>query len=299
MAQDTTTETGCVIAIGGDLGSGKSTVAKLVAELLGCNRYSTGDMQRRMAVSMNLTSLELNKLSETDPSIDQKIDSSTVEIAAQEKRVIFDSRLAWHFVPQSFKVFLTVDPVIGAKRILEARRGSVEQYDSLEEAITQVTARRASEDKRFSEMYGIQMGRLANYHLVTDSSYVSQEVIAEQVVACVKKWQQGETFARCLLAPKTPFPAGDWTSESEAEEVTLLRVDRHYFALSGFAVLERGIQNSEVLLPMDLLANEDDAIATEETARQRVMREATPERAHAWEEAQGFQYPSYPPHFNQ
>ncbi len=297
MKMDTTTNDSCVIAIGGDLGSGKSTVAKLVAERLGISRYSTGDMQRRMALSLGMTSLELNKLSETDPSIDQRIDGSTVEIASQEKRVVFDSRLAWHFVPQAFKMFLTVDPVIGAKRILDAKRGNVEQYDSLDEAIAQVTARRASEDKRFSEMYSVQMSRLSNYHLVADSSYVSPEVIAEKVIECVQKWERGEPFARCFLSPKTPFPATDWTNDAGEDDIILLRVDRHYFALSGFMSLDSGLQNNISLLPMNLLATDDEIVNPGETARQRATRQATPEVAHLWEETHGFRYPSYPPHF--
>ena len=51
------------------------------------------------------------------------------------KDLVFDSRLAWHFVEHSFKVFLSVNIDEAARRIWNANRGFVEKYTSVQDAI--------------------------------------------------------------------------------------------------------------------------------------------------------------------
>ena len=69
-----------IITISGMLGSGKSTVAKLLAECLGWDYYSTGNAQREIAAKRGMTTLELNRLADTDPSIDKEIDGVFIKI---------------------------------------------------------------------------------------------------------------------------------------------------------------------------------------------------------------------------
>jgi cytidylate kinase len=275
----------CIITISGDQGSGKSTVGKLIASALGCVTYSAGDMQRRMATNMGLTSLELNKLSETDPSIDRRIDSSTVEIAEKEKRVVFDSRLAWHFVPQAFKVFLTVDPVVGAERILKAQRGKIEQYESLEQAIAQIQARRESEEVRFWEMYDIRLNRLTNYQLIVDSSSVAPETIAEKVVECYQNRVTQTVFPFVWLSPQTVFPVF-----SEELEGGIVRYERHYFTANR-TILEQGIPQKVPVVGFPLLTHR-----TADTLKPLIEAGISAAQVQAWEAQFGFAYPSYPTH---
>ena len=96
------------ISITGDLGSGKSTVGKILSSKLNYDYYSTGAIQRKIASKYNITTLELNKRSELNTEIDNEIDSWTISLGKSKKRIIVDSRLAWHFIPDSFKVYLTV-----------------------------------------------------------------------------------------------------------------------------------------------------------------------------------------------
>ena len=95
-----------IITISGDIGSGKSTCGKLLRDQLGFKYLSTGDIQRRIAADMGISTLELNLLSEKDKSIDKKIDDHTRALADSDENYIVDSRLAWHFIPSSYKVFL-------------------------------------------------------------------------------------------------------------------------------------------------------------------------------------------------
>lgn len=177
-----------IITISGDLGSGKSTVSRILAERLGYMRYSTGDLQRDLARKRGLTSLELNKLSEADPSVDAAIDGSVVELAAKDDRLIIDSRLAWHFVPASFKVYLTVEPHVASTRIYRASRGDVERYASAEEALAKLSARRESEKLRFRTFYDLDLEQTDNYDLVVDSTKASPDQVTAKILDAFEAW---------------------------------------------------------------------------------------------------------------
>ena len=95
-----------IITISGDIGSGKSTTGKLPCKKLDFNYLSTGAIQRQIAADMGMTTLELNHLTDSRLDIDEKIDSYTRALNDQDDNYVVDSRLAWHFIPKSYKVFL-------------------------------------------------------------------------------------------------------------------------------------------------------------------------------------------------
>ena len=121
------------ISLAGDLGSGKSTVGKLLAARFGAEVYSTGTIQRAIALEMGMTTLQLNQYMETHPEIDGKIDDGLRALEGTEKNLVIDSRMAWHFVPSSFSVYMAADPYVSAARIMNAGRES-EPFASVEEA---------------------------------------------------------------------------------------------------------------------------------------------------------------------
>ena len=108
------------ITLTGNLGSGKSTICKILKGEYGFEIYSTGTVQRKLAEEMNLTVLEMNQLMCTDPKYDNMIDDATAKLSREnrDKNIVFDSRLAWHFVEQSFKVFLMVSLDVAANRVM-------------------------------------------------------------------------------------------------------------------------------------------------------------------------------------
>lgn len=105
------------IAINGELGSGKSSVARRLAETYGMRLVSTGDVQRSIAKSLNMTTLETNWLAEKDAMIDAQVDSVTKELGSSQEPIIFDSRMAWKMVPTAFRVRLIVDTDVAAIRL--------------------------------------------------------------------------------------------------------------------------------------------------------------------------------------
>ncbi len=170
------------IAITGNLGSGKSTVAKLLQEKLGYEIYSTGTIQRGIAEEMGITTLELNQKLMTDPSLDYIIDDATERISLERENIIFDSRMAWHFAHNTFSVFIKVDLDEAARRIKNDNRGAVEKFATVEDAKASVAERGRLERERFSEIYGVDYSNPDNYNLVLDSTSATPDEIAEQII---------------------------------------------------------------------------------------------------------------------
>ena len=120
------------ITITGELGSGKSTVAKVLKDKYGFSIHSTGTVQREIAKDMGMTTLELNKYmaENLDNDYDKLIDNKTIEISEKStnQRIVFDSRMAWHFVKNSYKVFVIIDKYTAAERVIGADRGKEEVW---------------------------------------------------------------------------------------------------------------------------------------------------------------------------
>ena len=176
------------ISLTGDLGSGKSHLSRLLSEKLNCRVVSTGFIQREIAAKYGMTTLELNDFTKTHPEVDDEIDSRVTELQFASESLIFDSRLAWHFAPASFKVYLTVDADEAAKRIFNDKRAT-ENYRNIEEARSQILARRRSEVERFKAYYNIDYADLANYDIVVDTTHRKPEDVCEMILQAFNKWK--------------------------------------------------------------------------------------------------------------
>lgn len=180
---------GYKITISGDLGSGKSTVTKELIKKFGFEKFSTGEYQRKMADRMGMSTLALNQYAETHPEIDEEIDGRLTEEGRKDGNIIFDSRMAWHFVEKSFKVYMKCDISIAASRVcLDAERGNVEVYSCKDQAEKYIMDRRASELRRYLEKYGVNIMDLNNYDMIVDSSTESAKVIANRIYSKMLKW---------------------------------------------------------------------------------------------------------------
>ena len=150
------------ITISGDLGSGKSVISKLLSIELCFDRISVGDIQRKLAEDHDMSTTEFNKYMETHPEIDEDLDQKISDLGTSDERIIFDSRMAWFFVPSAYKIHLTVDLKIAARRILNDKSRIGEKYLTLNEAIENIKARKASENLRFKEKYSVDCSNFYN-----------------------------------------------------------------------------------------------------------------------------------------
>ena len=180
-----------IITLSGQLGSGKSTIGKLLATRLGYTFYSTGNAQRQIAAERGLTTLELNKLSMTDTSIDKQIDSIFKELALKDENFVVDSRLGFFFIPSSLKVKLNVDTSVAAERILnDPTRSEEQKYQSIQEAKNALLERRALEIERFKTLYHVDIENESNFDLIIDTTDKSPEKIADIILEKFQKFQK-------------------------------------------------------------------------------------------------------------
>ena len=184
-----------IITIAGKLGSGKSSTAKKVAEILGYKHLSTGDFMRVLAQKRNITLEEFSEVAEKDLSIDEELDNFNKEIQ-KEKDVVLDSRLGFHFIPDSFKVFLELSPKIAALRILKDKETNpnrhneaVSLFNSQKTIITNIKKRLKSEQKRYKELYKIKDHTShKNFNLIINTAKIPLEEVSQKIVEEYKKW---------------------------------------------------------------------------------------------------------------
>lgn len=195
------------ITITGNLGSGKSTYCKLLNEKYQFEIYSTGKVQRELARQMNMTTLEFNQLMCSDRKYDKMIDDETARISREnkDKDIIFDSRLAWHFVEQSFKVFVSVSLNIAAERVMNDQRGVEEKYSSIEEAKKLLAERANTERIRYKDIYNLNYMDFSNYNLIIDSTYCSPDKIVEIILKEAREYELNHNAleaTKMLVSPR-------------------------------------------------------------------------------------------------
>lgn len=297
--------------VSGEIGSGKSSVARLLAERTGAEFHSTGGMQRRLARGRRLSTLEMNLLSETEPTIDQQIDGFTRELAASGRDVVIDSRLAWHFVPQALKVFLRVDTREAVARVLgdRSRHGEAEAYSGRQDAVRDILARQESERRRFLSTYGVDLFRWSNYDLVIETSEIPAERVVELILG--HRPQEPPT-TRFWLAPRSLYPTGELEADAESKSDSLLESmrergfdegvplriaaahDRSLYLLDGHRRLSAALRLGLPVVPCRLVGQDDDEIAPNLSVVDLVASRVSSASLRAWERAHDFRFTSYP-----
>ena len=100
--------------------------------------------------------------------------------------------MAWHWMPQSFKVFLDLDLEVAAKRIItnmEPERLESEKIPNDPRVYAgQLQERLDSESRRYMNLYEINPYDLGNYDLVVDTEANNLEQVAEIVQRAYEKW---------------------------------------------------------------------------------------------------------------
>lgn len=176
------------ITISGTPASGKSTVAKRVAEILRLKHFSMGDFQREIAREKGITIQELGELEKQDKSIDKMVDEKQVKIGKENNNLVIDSRLGAYFIPDSFKIFVDADPNVRAKRRFLQKREE-ESFESLELAKKEMLKREEINRKRFVDFYGFDFLDMNNYDLIIDSTALTIEDAAKKIVDYVTGFQ--------------------------------------------------------------------------------------------------------------
>lgn len=194
-----------IITISGKPGSGKSSTADKVAEMLGYTRHSSGDMVRAILRREKMTLAEYNAKALSDHNLDSKVDEYLRELRNQED-VVIDSRLGFYWIPESFKVYLDLDIQVATVRIYKdavsnnMRSKGGELVESLDTAAKQVKARMETERKRFKELYNVDPYNREHFDLIIDTARHSPQTVALTVFDTYRRWLKTETWKQELSA---------------------------------------------------------------------------------------------------
>lgn len=177
-----------IMTITGDLGGGKSTVAKKICEKTGMQYFSTGTIQRQIASQMGIDTLELNKRCKEDKSVDDLIDNRLRAMNTDgTDNIIIDSRLAWFFVNSSFKIYLTCRPEVAAERVCHDDKRTSEPGGDKMQILNNLLERQKEENERFKLFYGADCSNKANFDFVYDTSNSTVDEIADAIIAAFDK----------------------------------------------------------------------------------------------------------------
>jgi len=180
-----------IITISGKAGSGKGTVSKILAEKLGYERISIGDMKREVAKKMWLSIFEFNKLWD-EPGKEREFDLKYDEYQQGldvKSNIILDSRLWFYNQPEAFKVFLDVDDYEGAKRIMQDNRDT-DKYSSIDEFVEISRERNKTDSQRYQKLYGMDHLDLSNFDFVVDTTNDLPDVVAGKIILAFEKIQK-------------------------------------------------------------------------------------------------------------
>jgi cytidylate kinase len=178
-----------LITVSGPAGSGKSTLAADLADRLGFDHVSGGDIFRALAAERGLTPLELNRLAEDDDSIDRNLDRRLRTIARERDDLVLESRLAGWMAGEYADLRLWLDAPLDVR----ATRIADREEKSVETAREETRARAESEALRYEEYYGIDIADLGIYDLVVNTA----------------RWSPGGVLGLVAGAIEDYDPAGD------------------------------------------------------------------------------------------
>jgi len=170
-----------LITISGPAGSGKSTAAAALADELGYDHVSGGDIFRELAAEKGLTPLELNKLAEEDDAIDRDLDRRLRNLAAERENLVLESRLAGWMAGEhaDFRIWLDAPLDVRATRVADR-----EDKDP-DLARTETEARADSEAKRYADYYDIDIEDLSIYDLVLNTARLGEKGMIEPIIAVI------------------------------------------------------------------------------------------------------------------
>ena len=234
------------ITIAGDLGSGKSTVANHLINNINYRIESAGLIFRRLAEQHGMSAKEFNQFIESNPKYDNMVDDTIKEMGAKEENIIFDSRLAWYFVPKSFKIYMYVDVDTATERIFNDKGRVSESYSDMATAKKEIIERRESEVLRYKTFYNIDINNYSNYDFIIDTSHATKDEVNDAVLSNFKAFEQGKEYDKILLSPKNLIMENE--IEDASEDVEIEKRDGKFYVVKGFAKVRTALQEGKNLL---------------------------------------------------
>jgi cytidylate kinase len=171
-----------VICISGMTGSGKSTVARKLADKYELDYFSGGNALKTLAQEEGYDSdmqgwwespqgLEFLQQRMSDPAFDKKIDEKLLELA-EKGNVVLDSWTMPWLLDGGFKIWLEASPEVRAKRVV--KRDGI----SVEEAVKAMKEKDEKTRAIYKSLYCFDLGRdLSPFNLILSTDELEPDEV--------------------------------------------------------------------------------------------------------------------------
>lgn len=170
-----------VITISGLSGSGKSTVADLLAARLGIPAVDVGNLFRAQARKAHMSVAQYGKYAATHPEIDRKLDGTILRRARRGSDIILQGRLTGALTHQA--EIPAVRIWLGAPLQTRASRVAGRENIPYTQALTALSGRDRVDQDRYKRIYGLDLNDLSIYDIVVRTESLS----IEQVISALLK----------------------------------------------------------------------------------------------------------------
>jgi len=177
------------ITISGLPGSGKTTLSKTLAEKLHLF-FVPNSFARDLAEEKKVTINKLMEMAKKDSSIHKEIDKKIIKWGKEKNNFVLVGWIAYHFIPDSIKIFLYVSPEEGAKRIYKNQRKDEPNYFSIKETQEKTKKRIFDTKEGFEKAYNLNFLLRKNYDIVVDTTKKSQKKVLKEILKKIKKYKQ-------------------------------------------------------------------------------------------------------------
>lgn len=175
-----------LITCAGLHGTGKTTIAKLIAEKLNLEHHSTGMVFRDMAREHGMDLIEFSSLAAKNHEIDKQLDQRMKNIGLKGN-VILDGQLCWYFLKEDVdsKILLECDAVVRFGRILKRRKEDGDEKSTIDDVKRATLERERMEQARYKEIYGIDLSNREwvkkNHDIVIDTTGLSIDEVVSSI----------------------------------------------------------------------------------------------------------------------
>lgn len=170
-----------IVTLSGQPGSGKTSVAREIADKYGFVIISAGEQFRKLAAERGMSLEEFGRLAESDKTIDLAIDQRQKELAAKQTNAIVEGRLAGWTIDADLKVWLKTPLRVRAERI--AKREDIPAHRAYDETET----RQKCEIARYKNFYDIDLNDLSCYDLIVDTTKWDAKGVAAIIFQAIEE----------------------------------------------------------------------------------------------------------------
>lgn len=177
-----------LVTFAGLHGTGKTTVAKCIADRYCLLHYSTGMIFREMAEEKSMSLVEFSQYASKHTEIDKKLDKKMKAIGMKGNCVL-DGQLCWYFLKNyaDWKILLTCDEETRIQRIFDRDREKKGDSIMLKDVRNETQERERIEYARYKEIYGLDLSDMEfvkkNHDIVVDTTDIGISEVVEKIIS--------------------------------------------------------------------------------------------------------------------